>query len=119
LLAHLGAYLELVAHDVEAAFASLRRLIRAILLLFCLATALVVTMSGVVIATAWFTSFRWPVTVAVSRCCSAAASSQSGWSGHRRCGSGSFDPACRAAVDAALLKHRFGTSVNAVVRSHG
>lgn len=65
LLGHFGAYAQLMARDVEAALAYLRRLIGAILLLSCLATALVVATAGVAIAASWFTDYRWPVTAVV------------------------------------------------------
>lgn len=112
LLAHLGAYSELVGHEVEAALAFLRRFIGAILLLSCLATALVVATSGVVIAAAWFTSYRLPVTVAVlavllGGCLVATRLVRSS----ARLLSGSFDRLrAELQVDAALFQRRFGTS---------
>lgn len=65
LLAHLGAYAQLTANDVAAAFSSCRRMVGASLLLCCLATALLVATSGVLIAAAWLTTYRWPVVAAV------------------------------------------------------
>ena len=117
LLAHLGAYSELVAHDAQAALAFLRRLVGAILLLFSLATALVVATSGVVIAAAWFTSYRLPVTVAViavllGGCLVATRLVRSS----ARLLSGSFDRLrAELQVDAALLQRRFGTTAASAI----
>jgi uncharacterized membrane protein YqjE len=111
LIAHLGAYGQLLARDAGAALAFLRRLVGAVLLFSCLAIALVVATSGVVIAAAWFTSYRWPVIAAViillvGGCLLAARLVRS--SVLRL--SNSFDGVrTELQVDAALLQRRFGT----------
>lgn len=117
LLAHLGAYSHLVAHDVAAALSVLRRLIGAVLLLLCLGTALVISTAGVVIAASWFTSYRWPVAAAViaallSGCLLASRLARSSVARL----STSFDRLrAELQVDAAMLRQRFGTSVSQAV----
>lgn len=117
LFAHLGAYAQLVAHDVEAALSVLWRLIGAILLLLCLAIALVVAAAGVVIATFWFTDYRWLVTAAVIAVLLGAGLLATGLvrSSIQRL-SRSFDGLrAELRVDAALLQRRFVTSASKVV----
>jgi uncharacterized membrane protein YqjE len=117
LLAHLGAYSRLVAHDVEAALHLLRRLIGAVLLLLCLGTALVISTAGVMIAAAWVTSYRWAVTAAVIAVllCGCLLAFRLARSSVARLSS-SFDRLrTELQVDAALLKQRFGTSISRVV----